>query len=219
MLVVEYIYVQYLYSKICQPCNFSRFYYPIKPCFFSMLAKLDIEEGKLKINYFQRRGYWGKGLIPSLHPNLIINFIRELLFYSNWIQINDYFTDHELAFLLHKAKIILNLFVKLLPSLMNYSGDMRRRIEVIVFVSFCEISFEYPFSLLARILLFKFLNIISMGASSGAYPGRNTMFIPHSFRNLETYFHLWLGQLSSTSKTSDSFTSTLFDMKLIKFSI
>ena len=43
MLVVEYIYVQYLYSKICQPCkDFSRFYYPIKPCFFSMLAKLDI---------------------------------------------------------------------------------------------------------------------------------------------------------------------------------
>ena len=42
MLVIEYIYVQYLYSKICQPCNFSRFYYPIKPCLFGMLSKLDI---------------------------------------------------------------------------------------------------------------------------------------------------------------------------------
>ena len=42
MLVIEYIYVQYLYSKIRQPRSTARFYYPIKSCCFSMLAKLDI---------------------------------------------------------------------------------------------------------------------------------------------------------------------------------
>ena len=29
-----------------------------------------IEEGKLKINYFQRRGYWGNGLIPLPPPQI-----------------------------------------------------------------------------------------------------------------------------------------------------
>ena len=42
MFWIEYFYVQYLYWKICHPCSPSRTLYPLKSCFFSFLAKLDI---------------------------------------------------------------------------------------------------------------------------------------------------------------------------------
>ena len=41
-VVIEYFYVQYLYSKIWQPRKWYRFYNPIKSWIFSMLAKMDI---------------------------------------------------------------------------------------------------------------------------------------------------------------------------------
>ena len=41
-IVIEYIYVQYLYSKIWQPKKWYRFFNPIKPWILSMLAKLNV---------------------------------------------------------------------------------------------------------------------------------------------------------------------------------
>ena len=40
--LIEYTYVQYLYSKIWQPNKWYRYFNPIKPWIFSMLAKLDV---------------------------------------------------------------------------------------------------------------------------------------------------------------------------------
>ena len=40
--VIEYLYVQYLYSKICQPKKWYRFFNPIKPWIFSILSKMDV---------------------------------------------------------------------------------------------------------------------------------------------------------------------------------
>ena len=41
-ILIEYIYVQYLYSKIWQPKKWYRFFNPIKPWIFSMLSKMDV---------------------------------------------------------------------------------------------------------------------------------------------------------------------------------
>ena len=53
----------------------------------------NIEEGKLKINHFQRRGYWGNGLIPLPPPKFNYKFYKRVKILKYIIEILKYIVE------------------------------------------------------------------------------------------------------------------------------
>ena len=53
----------------------------------------DIEEGKLKIYYFQRRGYWGNGFIPLPPPKFNYKIYKRVKMLKYIIEILKYIVE------------------------------------------------------------------------------------------------------------------------------
>ena len=76
----------------------------------------NIEEGKLKIYYFQRRGYWGNGFIPLPPPKFNYKIYKRVKMLKYIIEILKYIVEilKYIVEMLKYIKEILKYRIKLL---------------------------------------------------------------------------------------------------------